>query len=232
MKRFLLLICTAMIILACVSCGQTRDVNESSSNEPSETVVNIEPDESQLPKPEVTEQQEIMPSFTPADSPSESTKPGGTHKPSPSQPEPSVSIPASSNPVPNTPQVTPSPTQSTQPSSAPTPTLSTSNEATPEPSASTVPRSIYDLPLDTDAILKKLRQYGEGLGMTWSSGCNSHGDGITASQKLQGAKLERELKGAIAFLRSDDFAGYSGGQKATKFYVVVSGNTFTIKYAI
>jgi hypothetical protein len=114
---------------------------------------------------------------------------------------------------------TPSP-QTATPQPAPQPKVETPTAAPspePAPSAPTPPKTAYDAPYDTAAIIADARAYGEGIGMTWSEplatgNCSWEAPGAT-SPTLSGERLKTAIQGRIARIkRLQEDNGYRPGE--------------------
>jgi outer membrane biosynthesis protein TonB len=140
----------------------------------------------------------------------------GAATPPPAQPKPKPSP----KPKSETPQPTPQPKDET-PSSAPQP-----EQAAPEPPK---PRSAYDAPYDTAAIIADASAYGAGIGMTWSGSlntgnCSWEAPGTTSAD-LSGERLKAAIQGRIARIKKlQQDNGYQPGEFHFKVLFESQGN--------
>jgi hypothetical protein len=111
----------------------------------------------------------------------------------------------------DTAQTTPNPTEppassAAPPQTAPAPTEPpVMPEPTPQPTDPPKPKTAYDAPYDTAAIIADAKAYGESIGMTWSEpltvdNCSWEAPGATSST-LSGERLKTAIEGRIARIK-------------------------------
>jgi hypothetical protein len=106
----------------------------------------------------------------------------------------------------------PAPPKQSEPAKPDTPAA-----PTPEPTEPAKPKSAYDAPYDTAAIIADTKAYGESIGMTWSGSlntgnCSWEAPGST-SPTLSGERLKEAVRSSIRRikkLQSDN--GYQPGE--------------------